>query len=92
MHAPSYAKRDEPQDEHEAVQRLRAELRSVTNHLEELLNFGFPPKGRSKDDREAHDAWHEDLHVAVRLAYESLQQTEAFSDAQVVQQAPKREG
>ena len=82
MDAPSYGTHDEPGNEREAVQRLRAELRSVTDHLHELLNFGFPPKGRSKDDREAHDAWHEDRHAAVRRAYEALEQTAAFSDTQ----------
>lgn len=82
MDAPSYVTRDEPGNEHEAIQRLRAELRRVTDLAEQLLEGKAPRKGRSRDDREAHDAWHEDAGRALIRAREVLEQTAAFSDTE----------
>ncbi len=79
MDAPMYTQRDEPQTEQEAVQRLRAELRRMTDLAEQLLNGEAPRKGRSRDDREAHDLWNEDAGQAVRRAREALEQTNALS-------------
>jgi ElaB/YqjD/DUF883 family membrane-anchored ribosome-binding protein len=77
IHAP----RDEPQDDHAAVQRLRAELRHMTDMVDALLSGEAPPKrGRTKDDREAHEAWHEDAGRAIHRAREALEQTAHFSD------------
>ncbi len=71
--------RDEPQTETDAVQMLRADLRRVTDTLHALFNFGFPPKGRSADDKEAHQNWIEETDAAVKRAYEVLTLTERFS-------------
>lgn len=79
MDAPMYTQRDEPQTEQEAVQRLRAELRRITDLAEQLLNGEAPRKGRSCDDREAHDLWHEDAGQAVHRAREALEQTNVLS-------------
>lgn len=79
MDAPSYTERDEPQDEHAAVQRLRAELRRMTDLAEQLLAGEVPRRGRTRDDREAHDSWHEDAGRAVARAREALEQTRGFS-------------
>ncbi len=57
--------RDEPQTETDAVHAL--------------FNFGFPPKGRSADDKEAHQNWIEETDAAVKRAYEVLTLTERFS-------------
>lgn len=80
MDAPSYTERDAPQDDHDAVQRLRAELRRMTDLAEQLLAGEVPRRGRTRDDREAHDLWHEDAGRAVARAREALQQTAVFSD------------
>jgi hypothetical protein len=81
MDAPSYTLRDEPQDEHAAVQRLRAELRRMTDLAEALLSGNTPPKrGRTKGDLEVHESWHEDAGRAIHRAREALDQTAPFSD------------
>jgi ElaB/YqjD/DUF883 family membrane-anchored ribosome-binding protein len=82
MDAPSYTGRDEPQDEHEAVQRLRAELRRMTDLAEQLLDGAAPRRGRSSDDREAWALWQEDAQAALCRAREAFEQTAVFSDTQ----------
>ena len=81
MDAPSNASRDEPASEREAVLRLRAALRSTSDYLDEVLTCGVAAKGRSADDQEAWQAWHEDRHAAVLHARQALRQTRSFSDA-----------
>jgi hypothetical protein len=58
----------------------------VTDTLQELLNFGFPRKGRSADDKEAHQNWNEETDAAVKRAYEALALTERFSLSAAVQE------
>jgi hypothetical protein len=59
----------------EVILLLRAKLRSVTDALEMLLDNGFPTKGRTSDDRESREQWHEDIRKRVGDAQEALQIT-----------------
>ncbi len=55
------------------ILRLRANLRSVTDAYESLLDEGqFPPKGRSNDDKESRAGWWEDATVRIKLARQAL--------------------
>lgn len=70
---------DSPQDESDTIQTLRANLRSVTDALDDLLEHGFPRKGRSADDREAYANWREEQHARIRRAKSALKATPAFA-------------
>jgi hypothetical protein len=70
----------DPQTNREAVQLLRADLRCVADRLEMLLDNGFPKKGRSMDDIESFEQWHEDIHESVGNARLALEKTSIFSD------------
>lgn len=55
------------------IQRLRANLRVVTDAYEMLLDEGrFPPKGRSQDDQDATVGWWERAGERIRQAREAL--------------------
>lgn len=61
----------------DTVDTLAANLTAVADLLEGLLEDGkFPARGRSADDKESHDQWWEDRHVAVAKAREALNQAE----------------
>jgi hypothetical protein len=58
---------------HAENERLRGALRSVTDHLAELLEAGrFPAKGRSADERDAAQGWWDDRVAAVQRGYAAL--------------------
>ena len=71
MDAPS-GSRHPPQDQADLVDLLSADLRSVTDVLEEILMLGLPRRGRTKDDKETYGQWHEDRWQMVTRARESL--------------------
>lgn len=59
----------------ETVEKLSANLRTVSDYLEGLLEDAkFPSAGRTADDREANAQWWEDRHAAVARAREALKQ------------------
>ncbi len=66
---------DPPLDLQEAVDRLRANLRVMTDLVEFLLTEGPPPRGKSRDDRDAHEAWQSDAWVAMLEAKLAMEQT-----------------
>jgi len=70
-----HAVRDEPQDDADRILMLRASLRVMTDAYESLLENGPPKRGRSFNDKEAHDMWWEDQYAALARARESLRLT-----------------
>jgi hypothetical protein len=71
----AHAVRDEPQDDADRILMLRASLRVMTDAYESLLENGPPKRGRSANDKEAHDMWWEDQYASLARARESLKLT-----------------
>ena len=64
---------DGAQDLREENDRLRAALRVVTDDLASLLDTGkFPPRGRSRDDKDSSEGWWEDRVSHIATAYAAL--------------------
>lgn len=57
-----------PDDPLEQIDRLRAELVTMTDLFSMLLKDGFPKKGRSDDDRESYVEWWEMRSLAIEIA------------------------
>jgi hypothetical protein len=58
----------------EEIASLRANLRSVTDAYETLLNEGeFPPSGRSQDDKDSTLGWWDRAHERIRAARKILE-------------------
>ena len=70
---------DEPQCDADTIRMLRAQLRVVTDDLESLLEDGFPRKGRSGDDKDAHLQWWEQRWAHVAWARKALDLSEGAS-------------
>lgn len=73
MDNPSYVPREAPADEAETILMLRASLRTMTDALEEVLEHGVPRRGRSANDKESFEQWHEDKWVAIARARRALE-------------------
>jgi hypothetical protein len=54
--------------------RLRADLRVVTDKLEDLFKNGEPPKGRSADERDAYLGWCDSVRAAISSARRTLEE------------------
>ena len=68
--------RDIPDTEAAVIRRLRSDLRSVSDRLEWILDFGIPKRGRTAADREEFDEWARDTWERVFQARETLNQTD----------------
>ena len=62
----------------EEICSLRAALRSVSDKLDDVLENGFPGKGRSQDAKESANQWWEDNHSAVKKAKAVLADTAQY--------------
>ncbi|MGV0954543.1 MAG: hypothetical protein ACOYBR_09550 [Fluviibacter sp.] len=70
---------DHPGDEADAIQTLRANLRTVADALHDLLEHGPPLRGRNAHERDAYAQWIDDRWRMVQRAREALDMTSDFS-------------
>jgi hypothetical protein len=61
--------------------QLRAALATAAAMLEDVLDNGFPSKGRSQDDKESAEQWREDHYDAVKKAEAVLEATKEYAGA-----------
>jgi len=59
--------------------QLRAALATTASMLEDVLDNGFPGKGRSQDDKESAEQWREDRYDAVKKAEAVLKATQEYA-------------
>jgi hypothetical protein len=59
--------------------QLRAALATAASMLEDVLDNGFPSKGRSQDDKESAEQWREDRYDAVKKAESVLEATKEYA-------------
>jgi len=63
----------------EQIGQLRAALATTASLLEDVLENGFPAKGRSQDEKESAEQWREDRYMAVQKAESVLKATEEYA-------------
>jgi hypothetical protein len=63
----------------ERICQLRAALASTASMLEDVLENGFPTKGRSQDEKESAEQWREDRYMAVKKAELVLEATAEYA-------------